>query len=103
VPLFQNAELLTQRQIFQEEVAARIDKANEQEEQEPQQALHIGLFVRSIRNVVTAMAIEAASVTSIAGTWIRMGETPTRPMSKPRANPSDNIVFCASMTHRTCG
>ena len=51
----------------------------------------VGLLVRSIRNVVTAMAIEAASVTSTAGTWMRMGETPTRPMSSPNANPSDRM------------
>ena|ERR1035437_383542 len=38
--LFQNAKLLTQRQVFQEEVAARTDRANEQDEQEPQRTRH---------------------------------------------------------------
>src|SRR5664279_3281216 len=49
------------------------------------------MLVLSIKNVVTAMATEAARVTSTAGTWIRMGDTPTRPISRPRANPSDRI------------
>ena len=40
VPLFQNAELLTQRQVFQEQVVARTGGSNEQDEQEPQRARH---------------------------------------------------------------
>ena len=38
------------------------------------------------------MATDAASVTSTAGTWMRMGVTPTRPMSRPRANPSERML-----------
>src|ERR1700739_5153292 len=42
-----------------------------------------GLLVRSMKNVVTAMAMEAARVTSTAGTLMRMGETPARPTRRP--------------------
>ena len=51
-----------------------------------------GLLVRSMRNVVIAIAIDAASVTVTAGTWMRMGETATRPMSRPSAKPSERIL-----------
>jgi hypothetical protein len=40
VPPFQNAELLPQCQVFQEEVAARTEKLNDQIEQELQRAEH---------------------------------------------------------------
>ena len=51
-----------------------------------------GLFVCSIRNVVRAMAIEATRATVTAGTRIRIGDMPMRPMSKPSANPSERML-----------
>jgi hypothetical protein len=41
MPLFQNGELLPQRQVFQEQVVTRTDRLNEQSEQEPQRARHV--------------------------------------------------------------
>src|ERR1035437_4346494 len=43
VPLPQDAQLLPERQVFQEQVAARTDRANEQDEQEPQRTRHVPL------------------------------------------------------------
>ena len=50
-----------------------------------------GPLARSIRKVVMVMASAATSVTWIADTWMRIGETATRPTSNPSANPSDRI------------
>ena len=55
-------------------------------------AATFGFLVRSMRKVVMAMAMEAAIVTAIAETWMRIGETPTRPTSRPRPNPSERIL-----------
>ncbi len=55
-------------------------------------AAAIGLRVRSIRNVVMAMATEAHKVTVMAGTRIKMGETATRPMRRPNAKPSERML-----------
>ena len=52
----------------------------------------VGRVVRSIKKVVTAIAVDAARVTVMGCTRIRMGETPTRPMSRPSANPSERIL-----------
>jgi hypothetical protein len=43
VPLSQDAELLPQSQVFQEQVAARTGRANEQDEQEPYSIFGIGV------------------------------------------------------------
>ena len=51
-----------------------------------------GLTVRSMKNVEMAMATEATRVTWMAGTRMRMGETPTRPTSRPRANPRERML-----------
>ena len=54
-----------------------------------------GRLVRSIRKVVIAMAADAKSVTVTAGTRMRIGETPTRPINRPSANPSEKNVESA--------
>ena len=50
-----------------------------------------GALVLSIRKVVIAIATEARSVTVEGGTYMSIGDTPTRPMSNPSANPSERI------------
>ena len=57
-----------------------------------------GLCVCNIENVVIAMATAAASKTQRGRTWIRTGETATRPANSPSANPSDRIFRA-----RDCG
>ena len=74
VPLFQDAELLTQRQVFQEQVAARTDRANEQDEQEPQRTRHVSLVAEPQE--------------------YRAGNLVKLPKEKPPAN-SDCSRFCS--------
>jgi hypothetical protein len=38
MPLFQHRELLAKSQIFQQQIAARMGRSNEEDEQKPKQA-----------------------------------------------------------------
>jgi hypothetical protein len=38
MPLFQNSKLLAKSQVFQQQIAARTDRPNEEDKQKPKQA-----------------------------------------------------------------
>ena len=105
VPLLQDAELLPECQVFQEQVAARTGRSNEPDEQEPERARHVPVVAKARERPVVRRIIADEKLSRVVGcSRICNGQSTQKPQGSTRISRSalsDSIKSTYSNTIST--